>query len=89
MASTRTVELASMIAEHTTNVDNFLVSKGLPTPSFDPDAPQDIIFPDSVAASQEFIVEATDELHSLILGLIGFMIHSYVSLTHTFESLKP
>ncbi|KAI0875274.1 S-adenosyl-L-methionine-dependent methyltransferase [Hypoxylon argillaceum] len=36
---TRIAELSARIAANTTEIDNFLVSQSLPTPSFDPDAP--------------------------------------------------
>ena len=88
MASTRIAELASRIAEHTTNLNNYLVSQGLPTPSFDPIVPPDVTLPDAVAASREIILDATDELHSIIVGPIGLLTAPYVSLTCKSRSLK-
>ncbi|KAL9123433.1 MAG: hypothetical protein Q9187_000003 [Circinaria calcarea] len=86
MAPTRVAELTSMIAEHTAHIDNYLASQGLPTPSFDANAPPDQPFPDSVAASREIVLGATDELHSLILGPIGLLTYPYVCSTRRSKS---
>ena len=64
----RIAVLASIIADNTTKIDSYLVSKDLPTPSFDPDTPASLLFDPSIAAARQAVLEATDELNALMLG---------------------
>ncbi len=81
MAATRISELASLIAINTTNLDAHLTSEGLPTPSFDADAPARLLFDDKIASSRQAILEATDELQALVLGPIGILTSPSVRIT--------
>lgn len=67
MATTRIGELASIIESNTAELDGYLSSRGLPTPSFEDAAPK-FLEEKPVAACRQAILEATDELHSLMLG---------------------
>lgn len=73
MIVTRIAHLASIIQANTAKIDDSLASRGLPTPSFDPDSPPGLLFEASVAAARQAILEATDELHALMLGPIGIL----------------
>lgn len=73
MPSSRIAELASVIQIETSRVDEFFSSQGIPAPSFDVDAPLGFVLPDDIAASREIILEATDELHSLMQGPIELL----------------
>lgn len=71
MAQSRIAELAATIAANTKQVDDFFASQGLPTPSFEPDSPSRALLDGRVAAPRQAILEATDELHALVLGPIS------------------
>ena len=71
MAVSRIAELASLIATSTSEIDTFLTLKGLPKPSFSADYSADSLYDDRISASRQAALEATDELHSLILGPVG------------------
>ena len=73
MAPTRIAELASVIQTNTSKVDQYLSSVGTPTPSFDIEAPLAFILPAEIAACREAVLEATDELNSLMLGPIELL----------------
>jgi len=69
MASpTRIAELATLIQKNTAILDDYLNTNGLPTPSFDESSPPVLHLPKDTADVREAIIEATDELHSLLLG---------------------
>jgi hypothetical protein len=67
-SSTRIAKLAQLIQTNTVKVDNYLQTEGLKTPSFDIDAPAKLELPPSIEQARETILDATDELHRLILG---------------------
>ena len=73
--NSRIAELASLIQHHTLKVEDYISSQGLPSPSFDIGTPAQLQFPEAIAESQNKVIEATDELHSLMLGPIGFLFH--------------
>lgn len=73
--NSRIVELASLIQYHTLQVEDYISSQGLPSPSFDITMPAQLQFPEAIAESQNKVIEATDELHSLMLGPMGFLFH--------------
>ena len=73
MAASRMAELALLIATNTANIDTHLASKGLPTPSFDANQPAHLLNDNELAAARRAVLEATDELHALMLGPIGIL----------------
>lgn len=70
MASSRILELANLIQINTSKVDQHFSAHGIPTPSFDIDTPLELDLPNDIAACRSTIIEATEELHSLMLGPI-------------------
>ena len=73
MAGSRIAELASLIASSTAHVDRHLVAEGHPTPSFDADQPSHLLNDSKLATSRRNIIEATDELHALMIGPVGIL----------------
>ena len=71
MATTRIAELSSLIAINTANIDEHLARNGLPSPSFEPSGTS--LSDEKIAASRQIILEATDELHALMLGPAGIL----------------
>lgn len=71
----RIAELASSIQAHTVEVDEYISSRGLPSPSFDVSMPPQLDLPESIRLSSTAVIEATSELHSLMLGPMGFLFH--------------
>ena len=71
MTSSRISELAAIIATNTEKVDLQLAAEGFPTPSFDADSPPRLLQNSRIVASRQAILDATDELHALMLGPIG------------------
>ena len=68
MPSSRILELANCIQTNTSIVDQHFSSHGIPTPSFDIETPLEVDLPNDIAASRLAIIEATEELHLLMLG---------------------
>lgn len=68
MATSRIAELSSLIAHNTADVKNHLEADGLPCPTFDVDQPPMLVHNPKIAAARQAILEATDELHALMLG---------------------
>ena len=79
--TTRISELSSTIAASTSKYDSYISAQGLPTPSFDPGAPPFLPLPPDVAEAGQLVLEAADELHSLIAGPLAPLFTPYVSLT--------
>lgn len=73
MAGSRIAELASIIANSTAHIDTHLAAEGLPKPSFDADQPTHLLNDSKLATSRRNIIEATDELHALMLGPVGIL----------------
>ncbi|KAL9008751.1 MAG: hypothetical protein Q9173_006154 [Seirophora scorigena] len=73
MATSRIAELAAIIATHTKRVDAHLATKGLPSPSFDPESPAEALMDSEVIASRQSILDATDELHALMQGPVDII----------------
>ncbi|MCJ1311317.1 hypothetical protein MMC25_004988 [Agyrium rufum] len=71
MSTSRIAELASIIASQTAVVDDYLTSRQLPTPSFEPSVSPRLILNPGIAKPRQAILEATDELNALIQGPIG------------------
>ena len=84
MSPSRIVELAAIIQEHTTLVDTYLTSNKLPTPSFDISYPIRVAVPPTIQASQEAILDASDELSALIVGPAGISARQPVRTPHFF-----
>ncbi|KAK0105630.1 hypothetical protein ONS95_004160 [Cadophora gregata] len=70
MASTsKLIELAATITRETEKLDKYMKEKGLPAPSFEPDAPLNFPKLDAEAKrAREEIVRATKELGDLVTG---------------------
>ena len=82
MPSSRIVELASIITTKTSQVDDYLSTHGLPGLSFEPTREsQEHTLPESVQAAQNAVLEATDELHALMLGPMGILTAQLVCLS--------
>ena len=79
MATSRIAELASIIQASTEKLETHLVSCGLPLPSFDAAIPPVPSLPPGIASYRTAILEATDELHSLIKGPIELVTDRAVS----------
>lgn len=82
MATSRIAVLASRIAHNTAEVEKHLLADGLPCPTFDADQPPTLIHNPKIAAAQQVILEATDELHELMLGPISLVTLATVRLLH-------
>ncbi|KAL8722514.1 MAG: hypothetical protein Q9225_001030 [Loekoesia sp. 1 TL-2023] len=78
MAGSRTAELSSLIATHTAKIESHLTARNLPPLSFQPEQPLDILSEKTIAESRQTILEATDELHALMLGPVGLLTTPYV-----------
>lgn len=69
MASSKTsriVELAQIISESVAKIDGALAKEGLPVLSFDEDAPAGYL-PKELSGARDAVLDATDELHDLLL----------------------
>ena len=72
-------ELATLIKSKTADIDEYLKSNGLQSPSFDIDAPEKLQLPVELALAKDAILEAADELNSLLLGPVDFLTNYNVS----------
>ncbi|KAL9095621.1 MAG: hypothetical protein Q9165_002053 [Trypethelium subeluteriae] len=71
-SSSRIVELAELIAEKTRAVNTYLVSGGLPQPSFEIDGPSDLgIKSDEVEKARMAVIGASMELQDLLQGPVA------------------
>lgn len=61
-------ELASIILTHTTEIDDYLVAEGIPSPSFDVDAATVLALPENLEKSQDIILDSVEDLHAHIVG---------------------
>ncbi|KAI2622778.1 putative O-methyltransferase [Hypomontagnella submonticulosa] len=64
----RIAELATIVATHTSRIDNYLSEKGLPHPSFEVDGPSDLQLPPDIEQSRSMVLEASQELNDLLQG---------------------
>ena len=79
MSSTsRIKELAASILSNTSAIDDYLISENLGSPSFNIDAPSKLQLPVDLTKLKTQILDATDELHTLLLGPVGFLTNFYV-----------
>ena len=81
MAPNRIVKLAAIIQEHTKKVDAYLTAQKLPTPSFDISCPAVLPLPATIQASQDAVLDASDELSTLMLGPARSIISQPVGTT--------
>ncbi|KAK0712212.1 sterigmatocystin 8-O-methyltransferase [Apiosordaria backusii] len=65
--TTRIIQLAQTISKSVARINEILLAQGLPTPSFDEDAPANY-FPGEVSNARDAVLDATAELHDLLLG---------------------
>ncbi|MCJ1270220.1 hypothetical protein MMC22_010116 [Lobaria immixta] len=72
--TSRILELASTIQVHTTKLDSYITSQGLPSPSWDPDTPPVIVLSDTAQSSRNVLLETMEELKALILGPVQFLV---------------
>lgn len=82
MATSRIAALAWRIAHNATEVEKHLLADGLPCPTFDADQPPTLVHNPKIAAARQAILEATDELHALMLGPISLLTLPTVRLLH-------
>ena len=72
----RVAELATIIAEKTKLVDDYLTHNELPTPSLKVGAPGKLPIPETANEVEEArmtVIEATTELKALMLGPLGLL----------------
>ena len=73
MDRSRIAELAGIISANTAEIDAYIAARGLPSPSFDADSPPELLLCAEVAELRQRILDATDELHALMLGPVGVL----------------
>ena len=83
MATSRIVTLAKEVEANTSKLNEYLEKNNLPQPSFDVDAPLMYHLPPDIAAAQENLTAALDELYWLNQGPIQTVVAKTVS------KLKP
>ena len=66
MVASRIIELAQEISKHTSFIDDALSARGLSKPSFDFDSL--VEFPPDLNPSYDAVLDATQELHDLLLA---------------------
>ncbi|KAH9883976.1 O-methyltransferase-domain-containing protein [Xylariomycetidae sp. FL2044] len=77
-SSTRIVQLASTISETVIRIDEMLKSRAHPSPSFDEDAPN---LPDEALEMQSVVLDATAELHDLLLSPMALLLNKTAAST--------
>ena len=80
MTTSRISELATIIAASTAALDAAVAAQGLPSPSFSADSPPNLLSHQSIAPLRQRLLEATDELHALMLGPAGLLIPTVVGI---------
>ena len=79
MSPSRTSELASIIASNTGKIEDYLGKRGLPHLSFDPEPDSQLHQHSEIASQRQAVLNATDELHALMLGPKGILMSQPVS----------
>lgn len=79
----RILQLSNTISKSTAAIHDILTARGLPLPSFDADAPESL--PDEVSAAQDAVLDASSELHDLLLGPFNTL-ESYGSVSFTSQA---
>jgi hypothetical protein len=72
-SQSRFAELAFVIHSRTEEIDIYLKTHGLPSPSFEIDSAPDLPLPASLAKAREEILEACTELRALASGPLGHL----------------
>lgn len=70
---TRIVQLGTTINNTVGKLDQILKSRGLQTPSFNEDAPTSL--PEEALAMQSVLLDATSELHDLLLSPMELLLN--------------
>lgn len=72
--TTRTVQLAASILQHTSEIETYLAENNLPSPSFAPGTPPKLPLPPGLQTSLDAALSAVDELQALLLGPLGWLV---------------
>lgn len=86
MTTSRIVTLAKEIEANTIKLDEYMEKNNLPRPSFDAEAPLMYELPPDIAAAQEALTAALDELYWLNQGPIPTVVAKCVSVNLNFPS---
>lgn len=78
----RIAALAAQIAEGTNRIDSYLQSNGIPGPSFDVDAPEDLNLTPELQDTKASVLAANEELQELLIGPRMLMFSHHVSYIH-------
>ncbi|PQE06851.1 Sterigmatocystin 8-O-methyltransferase protein [Rutstroemia sp. NJR-2017a WRK4] len=87
MAQTRIAELATVISNQTAFVDQYLQAHGISSPSFDAEYNEMTTPPKEITASKNAILEATEELNSLIAGPVGYLTSLNTTIVPVFHAI--
>lgn len=83
MTSQPITELASIIADNTKKIHDYLTAHNLPTPSFDADASSASVLPSDappdLEAARVAVIDATKKLRDLMLGPRDYLMSFTVS----------
>ena len=79
MPATRTAELVSRIAENIERIDAYISLKDTPPVSFAASATALSLYDREIDAARQVVLDATDELHALMLGPVGILTTPSVS----------
>ena len=79
MPSSRASELVSIIASNTVVIEEYLKQGGLPDLSFDAGPASQVHQHNEIDAQRQAVLDATDELHALMLGPKGILMSQPVS----------
>ena len=82
MGSSRIIELAEGIASNVAKINTYTTSQGLPAPSFDADSPLELLFHPEISTLRQKTLDATDELHALMVGPVGILTPSVRKIQH-------
>ena len=80
MNKSRVIKLAEDIASNVAKIDTYTKSQGLPSPSFEADSPPQLLFHPEISTLRQKTLDATDELHALMLGPVGILTPSVCKL---------
>ena len=77
-SQSRITKLAGVIAKKTAELDSFLLSRNLPFPSFEIDAPLDFRLPEELESTRSLVIDASTELKELLLGPTELLLSNVV-----------
>ncbi|KAG8527118.1 uncharacterized protein KY384_008547 [Bacidia gigantensis] len=92
MKTSRVSQLVCSISSNTATVEAYLESQGLPSPSFNVDAPRDLGIPpdaNDIEDARRAALEATIELQDLLQGPTALLRPVTVEAMHTFKGCEP